>query len=109
MILRSSYHFQFTFHTMDPSNASSDTKRVVLLIKTAKPDHEVVKAFLRRSNHSEDEYEHNSHYIHLDPDRQGAAKWSHIVVDMNAAAEQTVNLASLPHEIYKTKSGEDTL
>lgn len=86
-----------------------EARRVILLVKAVDSDSDVVKAFLRHSSRSEKEYEHNDHYIHLDPDRQGEIQWSHIVLDMNASTAAAVNLWRVPHEIYKARSKDDRL
>lgn len=83
-------------------------KRVILLFKSEEPNSGIIKAFLRYSGQSENEYEQNCHYTHLDPDRH-ITKWSHIVLDMNASTNETVDLKIVPHEIYKIKTEEDRL
>lgn len=81
-------------------------KRVLLIVKSPKSDQEIVKAFLQHLQRPEEEYEKNTHYIHLDPDRKGRESWSHIVLDMNFATAPDCGLNSMPHEIYKVRSVE---
>ena len=87
-----------------PSPDATAPQRILLNVKSPKSDEEVVKAFLRFAQRSEDEYENNQHYIHLDPNRRGNESWSHIVLDMNARKVSTSNLDDILLEIYKAKS-----
>lgn len=84
-------------------------KRIVLLVKSEQSDSDIVKAFLRYVNQSEDEYEQNFHYVHLDPDRDGSARWSHIILDMSASINPNADLKAIPHAIYKMQVNEDGL
>lgn len=95
------------FFTM--GSATSDVNRVVLLVKSEASDDDIVKAFLRYSNDSEHEYEQNRHYIHLDPDRSGSSRWSHIILDMNASDQPAPTPQDIPHEIYRTQARQNEL
>ena len=98
----SSMHDPLT--NMQSPVATYTPKRVVIIVKSVKSDEEIVKAFLRYSERSEEEYEGNQHYIHLDPDRKGQDSWSHIILDINAPKAPNCDLQSVPHEIYKVRS-----
>lgn len=90
---------------MDFTRESSS--RVIILSKSLKSNEEIIKAFLQQSGRSEDEYERNIHFFHLDPDRT-SEKWSYIIIDIESNKTES-DLNNLPHQIYKMSSTNDNL
>ena len=87
----------------DP-NAATPPRRVLTIVKSSKSDEEILKAFLRFGKRSDNEYENNQQYIHLDPDRRGQESWSYLVLDMDVQEVPNCNIDDINLEIYKAKS-----